>query len=119
MTWSFSVLVLFTGFAVQIFDYVFYFSQIPTFPCKAASPDGVEAVDGIFDPPSPIPDQSEVPVSPTSPTHPNFYRPPGDSPTTGVRRSSSETKPKELAERKESSPNASSSIPINLVLRLR
>ena len=78
---------------------------------------GVDEVHGSSEPPTPIAEQPDsVPVSPTSPTHPNFYLPPDEKPPDGIRRTMSGTYTNAAD---TNAPSPTSLIPIHLVLRLR
>jgi len=77
----------------------------------------MDEIDGPAEPATPLAEQpNSIPVSPTSPTHPNFYQPPSDSPPDGIRRTLSGTYTNEPLIK---SPPKAFLEPINLVLRLR
>ena len=92
-------------------------------PLKDGS-DGVTEVDGVLEPQTPLVDQSyPIFVSPSSPTHPNFYIPPGENPTSEINQPPNATASNEKTENNlpnsPSQPPATPSCPVNLVLRLR
>ena len=86
---------------------------MPVLPGKDDT-NGVDEVDGVIsEPPTPIAEQPDsIPVSPTSPTHPNFYKPPKEV-------LSDDADVKDEPEKSPSQTSVSSITPINLVLRLR
>ena len=93
-----------------------YSVQIPR-NLPGTNGNGLDQVDGPSEPPTPVAEPPEsIPVSPTSPTHPNFYLPPGDTQADGVRRTLSGTYTKDSP---ITNPTQAAEEPINLVLRLR